>query len=74
MSNFKKRFSRRTIALFWLVGVAAVIMTLLVFEQIAILYVLATLALVVLLLIVAFDDLEKVDRDAVDGFTPAEKK
>jgi len=74
MLNLSKRYSRRTQALFWLSAVAIVIIILLAFEQIALLYVLATLALVVLLLIVAFDDLEKVDRDAVDGFTPAEKK
>jgi UDP-N-acetylmuramyl pentapeptide phosphotransferase/UDP-N-acetylglucosamine-1-phosphate transferase len=73
MSNFTKRYSRRTIALFWLCLVAAVIIGLLFFEQIAVLYVLATLALVVLMLIVAFDDLEKVDRDAIDGFNPDKK-
>jgi hypothetical protein len=73
MSNLTKRFSRRTIALFWLIAVAAVITTLLALEQIAILYVLATLALVVLMLIVAFDDLEKVDRDAIEGFNPDKK-
>jgi len=61
------------IALFWLIGFAVLITTLLVLEQIAILYVLATLGLVVLMLIVAFDDLEKVDRDAVEGFTPDKK-
>jgi Ca2+/Na+ antiporter len=74
MSNITKRFSRRTIALFWLFAVAIVIGILLAFEQIAILYVLATLALVVLMLIVAFDDLEKVDRDAVEGFAAPDKK
>jgi hypothetical protein len=73
MSNVTKRFSRRTIALFWLIVVAIVITTLLAFEQIAILYVLATLALVALMLIVAFDDLEKVDRDAVGDFNPDKK-
>ena len=45
-----------------LVGV--VIATLITYEQISILYVLATLALVALLLIVGFADLEKV---SVDG-------
>lgn len=73
MSNFTKKYSRRTKALFWLCLVAAVIIGLLFFEQIAALYVLATLALVVLMLIVAFDDLEKVDRDAIDGFNPDKK-
>lgn len=54
--------SRRTIALFILGLVAAVIGTLIYYEQISILYVLVTLALVVLLLIVGFADLEGVDR------------
>jgi len=73
MLNISKRYSRRTIALFWLFAVAIVIGILLAFEQIAILYVLATLGLVVLMLIVAFDDLEKVDRDAIEGFSSDKK-
>lgn len=73
MSEITKRFSRRTIALFWLIGVAIVITALLYFEQIAVLYVLATLALVGLLLVVALDDLEKVDRDSVAGFSDETK-
>ena len=73
MVNSQKKMSRRTIALFWLLAVAALIIVLLALEQIAILYVLATLALVVLLLTVAFSNLEDVDRDAVEGFTPDNK-
>ena len=73
MLNISKRYSRRTVALFWLFAVAIVIGILLAFEQIAILYVLATLGLVVLMLIVAFDDLEKVDRDAIEGFSSDKK-
>jgi uncharacterized membrane protein YccC len=70
MSNITKRFSRRTIALFWTVVVGIVIASLIYYEQISILYVLATLALVALLLIVGFADLEKI---SVDGSTtPAE--
>lgn len=57
------KYSRRTIALFWLILVAIVIGLILYFEQIAFLYVLATVALTVLMLIVAFADLEKVGRD-----------
>lgn len=49
--------------------VGVVIGALIVFQQIPILYVLATLALVILLLIVAFSDLEKVGRDSMGGFT-----
>jgi len=59
------KFSRRSIALFWLALVAIVIGVLIYLEQIALLYVLATLALVVLLLIVGFSDLENVGVDDV---------
>jgi membrane protein YdbS with pleckstrin-like domain len=69
MSNFGKKLSRRTIALFWTLVVGIVIGSLIYFEQISILYVLATLSLVVLLLIVGFADLEKV---SVDGSNSAE--
>lgn len=60
-------------ALLGLVAVAIVIGTLIYLEQIAILYVLATLALVALLLIVAFADLESVGRENIDGFMAEEK-
>ncbi len=68
----QNRFSRRTIALFWLLLVGIVIGSLIASEQIALLYVLATLALVALLLIVGFADLEKVDRENVEGFAAKE--
>ena len=64
----QQRFSRRTIALFWFLAVALVIGILIYLEQIALLYVLATISLVALLLIVGFSDLEKVGRDAAEGF------
>lgn len=64
----QQRFSRRTIALFWFLAVAVVIGILIYFKQIALLYALATIGLVVLLLIVGFADLENVNRDAVEGF------
>jgi heme A synthase len=60
MAETNSKYSRRAVALFWLVMVAIVLGVLIYLEQIAILYVLATLALVVLLLIVGFSDLEKV--------------
>lgn len=63
MSNFSKRFSRRTVALFWAALVGAIIAGLIYYEQISVLYVLATLSLVVLLLIVGFADLERVSID-----------
>ena len=49
-------------ALLWLVLVGIVIGTLIYMEQISVLYVLTTLALVALLLIVGFSDLENVGR------------
>lgn len=71
MAQTQNKFSRRTIALFWLVAVAAVIGFLIAYEQISILYVLATVALVALLLIVAFADLEKIGASA-QGFASKE--
>ena len=66
----KKRFSRRAFALIWMLVVAIVIGSLIAYEQISILYVLATLALVALLLIVGFADLEGVSRMDSDGISP----
>ena len=55
-------------ALLWFLAVAIVIGTLIALEQIAVLYVLATISLVVLLLVVAFADLENVGRENLEGF------
>ena len=49
-----------------LIVAAFVIGILIYLEQIAVLYVLATLGIVVLLLIVAFADLENVGREKID--------
>jgi heme A synthase len=68
MNNTKKKMSRRTAALLWLLAVAVVIGVLIYIEQIAILYLLATISLVVLLLIVAFSDLESIEREDMPGF------
>ena len=67
MTEKVSKYSRRTVALFWLLLVAIIIGTLIYLEQIAILYVLATISLVILLLIVGFSDLEKVGRENVEG-------
>ena len=67
------KYSRRTIALFWCFAVGLLIGILLYLEEIAILYVLATLGLVVLLLVVAFANLEKVGRENVEGLTPKDE-
>ena len=66
MAENNSKYSRRSVALFWLLLVAIVIGALIYFEQIAILYVLATLALVVLLLSVGFSDLEKVGIESAE--------
>ncbi|HVF31135.1 MAG TPA: hypothetical protein VNA22_09195 [Pyrinomonadaceae bacterium] len=68
MAANEKKLSRRSTALLWLVGVAIVIGTLIYLEQIAILYVLATISLVGLLLVVAFANLEQVGRENIEGF------
>jgi hypothetical protein len=68
MLNFHKKFGRRTVALFWFLVVAVLIGILIYLEQIAALYIIATLALVALLLIVAFADLEGVGRENAEGF------
>ena len=67
MALFGKSFGRRTTALFWCGIVVLVTGGLIYLELIPVLYVLATLSLVVLLLIVAFADLENVGRDVIDG-------
>lgn len=69
MNNQNQKFSRRTLALFWTTIVAVVIGVLIYFEQIAVLYALATVSLVGLLLIVAFANLEKVGADGTDAFS-----
>ncbi len=70
MTRMRNNYSRRKIALFWCLMVAIIIGVILYLEQIALLYVLATISLVVLLLIVGFADLEKVGRENIEGFSP----
>jgi uncharacterized membrane protein len=72
MARLTERYSRRSIALFWLAIVSIVIFSLIYFEQIAVLYILATVSLAVLLLIVAFADLERVSREKIEGFARSE--
>lgn len=73
MAMIESKFSRRTVALFWCVLVGIVIGFLIYWEQIALLYVFATLGLVALLLIVGFADLEKVGRENAEVFLAEEK-
>jgi choline-glycine betaine transporter len=69
----QSKFSRRLVALFWCILTIILIGVLIYLEQIAILYVLATLGLVILLLIVGFADLEKVGRENLEGFAAKEE-
>lgn len=62
MVKEKKKLSSRKVALLWMAAVAIVIAVLIAYEQLSVLYVLATLGIVVLLFIVAFADLESVGR------------
>ncbi len=73
MAVKESKFSRRTIALFWLLIVGIFIGFLIYLEQIALLYVFATLGLVTLLLVVGFADLENVGRENVEVFAVEEK-
>ena len=73
MSEKQSKFSRRSIALFWVVMVGVVISILIYLEMIPILYVLATLALVSLLIVVGFSNLEDVGRENIEGFAGKEE-
>jgi peptidoglycan/LPS O-acetylase OafA/YrhL len=65
-----RRQSRRTTIL-WVAGVAAVVIALLVMEQVALLYVLATLSVTALLVIVAFADLRGA-REVTEQIAPGD--
>ncbi len=58
--------SRRTKALLGLVAVTILVGVLVAYEQISVLYVLATLSIVGLLIVVGFADLEQVGRSDQD--------
>lgn len=73
MANRLSRFSRRTTALFWCLAVGILIGAFIYWEQIALLYILATLVIVALLLIVGRADLEGVSRDNA-GFAVEDKQ
>lgn len=63
----KKKLSRRTLTLLIMAAVAIVLGTLIYYEQISALYVLCTLALVTLLIVVGFSDLETAKRVDAEG-------
>lgn len=62
-----KKLSRRMITLIVMLGVAVLIGVLIAYEQISVLYVLCSLALVTLLLVVGFADLEGVKRSDTEA-------
>jgi hypothetical protein len=72
MAENVNKYSRRAVALFWLLILITLIGVLIYLEQIAFLYVLATLAIVALLLVVGFSDLEKIGRGDGEGLTTKE--
>jgi len=61
-----KKISRRTLTLLIMLVVAVVLGVLIAYEQISALYVLCTLALVTLLIVVGFSDLENARRVDAD--------
>ena len=67
MATNSKFLTRRRITFFWTALVGIIIAVLIRYEQISVLYVLVTLALVVLLLVVGFADLEKVSLDGSEN-------
>lgn len=69
MISFTNRFGRRGVALFWLLIVSVVIGVLIYQEQIATLYVVATLSLVALLLVVGFADLENIGVESAENLS-----
>lgn len=69
MDTQKQKLSRRMMALLELGAAAIVIGVLIYLQLISVLYVLATVSLVILLLVVAFANLEKVGVDGGDGFS-----
>ncbi|HEY2848151.1 MAG TPA: hypothetical protein VGI80_10065 [Pyrinomonadaceae bacterium] len=62
-----KKISRRTVTLIIMLAVAIVLGVLIAYEQISALYVLCTLALVTLLIVVGFSDLENASRVDTEG-------
>jgi Kef-type K+ transport system membrane component KefB len=66
MVKERKKLTPRKIAILWMLLVAIVIGVLIANEQISVLYLLATLGIVVLLLIVGFSDLEELSRRTDD--------
>jgi heme O synthase-like polyprenyltransferase len=66
MATQRKSMSRRTVAVLWFLLIAVTLGILIGLGQIALLYLVATVALSVLMLVVAFSDLENVGREDIE--------
>jgi hypothetical protein len=66
--NARRR--RRTITYLWIVVLAAVTISLIYWEQTAILYILATLGVTVLLVVVAMSDLGRAEKFSTEALAP----
>ena len=64
--NARRR--RRTITYLWIVALAAVTISLIYWEQTAILYIVATLGVTVLLVVVAMSDLGRAEKFSTETF------
>jgi hypothetical protein len=60
------RRRRKMITALWALGISAVVITLMVLEKTAVLYILSTVSIAVLLLVVAFSDLAHGDARGQD--------
>jgi hypothetical protein len=68
--NARRR--RRTITYLWIVALAAVTISLIYWEQTAILYILATLGVTVLLVVVAVSDLGRAEKFSTETLAPGQ--
>jgi hypothetical protein len=66
--NARRR--RRTITYLWIVALAAITISLIYWEQTAILYILATLGVTVLLVVVAASDLGRAEKFSTETLAP----
>jgi len=69
MPRETRGLSRRKQVFLILSVIAGVLAALLYFEQVAVIYILSTISLIVLLLVVAFSDLERVGQEDESGQT-----
>jgi hypothetical protein len=70
LRNAKRR--KRTITASWVVGLAALVIILIVWELTALLYVLATLGVTALLIVVALSDIAHAEKSPMSDSLPAQ--